>query len=143
MEILKELGGGKVYLDTNVFIYAVEAVAEYKAPIEALFTLLEDSTVSAVTSELTLAEALAKPLEVGRHDIAQVYEAMLTPSSWLAVVPIERSILIEAAHLQARLKLRLPDAIHIATAVATGCPTVLSNDRRLQAPPSIKLLRLK
>jgi predicted nucleic acid-binding protein len=99
--------------------------------------------VSAVTSELTLAEALAKRFEVGRHDIAEIYEAMLTPSPWLAVVPVERSILIEAAKLQAGLKLRLPDAIHIATAVATGCPTVLSNDRRLQVPPSIKLLRLK
>jgi predicted nucleic acid-binding protein len=143
MEILEELEGGKVYLDTNVFIYAVEAVAEYRAAVEALFTLLEESAVSAVTSELTLAEALAKPLEVGRHDIAETYEAMLTPSPWLAVVPVECSILIEAAKLQAGLKLRLPDAIHVATAVATGCATVLSNDRRLQVPPSIKLLRLK
>jgi predicted nucleic acid-binding protein len=68
---------------------------------------------------------------------------MLAPSTWLAVVPIERSILIEAAKLQAELKLRLPDGIHIATAVATDCSTVLSNDRRLQAPPGIKLVRLK
>jgi predicted nucleic acid-binding protein len=51
---------------------------------------------------------------VGRYDIAQVYEAMLTPSTWLAVVRIERSILIEAAKLQAQLKLRLLDAIHVA-----------------------------
>jgi predicted nucleic acid-binding protein len=143
MEILEDLQAGKVYLDTNVFIYAVEAVAEYVAAVEVLFGLIEDGTVSAVTSELTLAEALAKPLEVGRYDIAQVYEAMLTPSTWLSVVPIDRSILIEAAKLQAQLKLRLPDAIHVATAIATGCPTVLSNDRRLQVPPGIKLLRLK
>jgi predicted nucleic acid-binding protein len=69
MEILEEFQGGKVYLDTNVFIYAVEAVAEYRAAVETLFGLIEDSAVSAVTSELTLAEALAKPLEVGpiRH----------------------------------------------------------------------------
>ena len=143
MEILEELEGGKVYLDTNVFIYAVEAVTEYSAAVEALFGLIEDSAVNAVTSELTLAEALAKPLEMDRHDIAEVYEAMLMPSAWLAVVPIERSVLIEAARLQARLKLRLPDAIHVATAIATGCPAVLSNDRRLRAPPGIKLVRLK
>jgi predicted nucleic acid-binding protein len=143
MEILEELEDGKVYLDTNVFIYAVEAVTEYRAAVKALFGLIEEGVVSPVTSELTLAETLAKPLEVGRYDIAQVYEAMLTPSTWLAVVPIERPILLEAARLQAQLKLRLPDAIHIATAIATDCPTVLSNDRRLQAPPGIKLVRLK
>ena len=66
MEILEELEGGKVYLDTNVFIYAVEAVTEYSAAVEALFGLIEDSAVNAVTSELTLAEALAKPLEMDR-----------------------------------------------------------------------------
>jgi predicted nucleic acid-binding protein len=68
---------------------------------------------------------------------------MLTPSTWLLVLPIERSILIEAAKLQAQLRLRLPDAIHIATAISAGCPTMLSNDRRLQVPMGMKLLRLK
>jgi predicted nucleic acid-binding protein len=143
MEILDELEGRKVDLDTNVFIYAIEAAAEHMAAVEALFGLLEDGAVSAVTSELTLAETLAKPFEVGRQDIAQVYEAMLTTSTWLLMVPIERLILIEAARLQAKFKLRLPDAIHIARAIATDCRTVLSNDRRLRVPPSIKLLRLK
>jgi predicted nucleic acid-binding protein len=142
MEILAGLEGGKVYLDTNVFIYAVEAVAEYASAVEALFGRMEDGAISAVTSELTLAEALAKPFEAGRHDIAQVYEAMLAPSDWLAVLPIERSILIEAAMLQAKLRLRLPDAIHVATAIAAGCHTLLSNDRRLRVPPVIELLRL-
>jgi hypothetical protein len=89
MEILEELEGGKVYLDTNIFIYAVEAAAEYVAAVEALFGLIEDGAVSVVTSELTLAESLAKPFEVGRHDIAQVYETMLTPSTWLLVLPID------------------------------------------------------
>jgi len=143
MEILEEIQGGKVYLDTNIFIYAVEAAVEYRSAVEALFELLEKGAVSAVTSELTLAETLAKPFEVGRHDIAQVYEAMLTPSIWLSVLPIDRSILIEAARLQAEVKLRLPDAIHIATAIAAECPTVISNDRRIQVPPGMKLLRLR
>ena len=67
---------------------------------------------------------------------------MLTPSAWLSVLPVERTILIEAARLQAQLTLRLPDAIHVATAVAAGCSTLLSNDRRLRVPADLKLLRL-
>ena len=143
MAILDDLPGGKIYLDTNVFIYAVEAVAEYSAAVDALFDLMDRGSIVACTSELTLAEVLAKPFEAGRHDIAQVYEAMLRPSSWLSVLPIERTVLIEAARVQAELRLRLPDAIHVATAIAAGCLTVLSNDRRLRVPASIKLLRLK
>jgi hypothetical protein len=81
MELVDGLRGRKVYLDTNVFIYAVEAVAEYEHVIEALFGLIEDAEVAAFTSELTLAESLAKPFEAGRHDIVGVYEEMLSPSS--------------------------------------------------------------
>jgi predicted nucleic acid-binding protein len=59
------------------------------------------------------------------------------------VLSVERTILIEAARLQARLVLRLPDAIHVATAVAAGCDVVLSNDRRLRVPAGMVLRRLK
>ncbi len=142
MEIIENLRGRRVYLDTNIFIYAVEAVAEYAAAVDALFDLIEGDEIEAVTSELTLAEALAKPFEAGRPDIAQVYEAMLAPSSWLAVLPVERAILIEAARLQAALTLRLPDAIHVATAVAAGCNAFLSNDRRIKVPTDLALVRL-
>ena len=100
MGILTDLRSGKVYLDTNVFIYAVEAVADHAAAIEALFERIGEGAIIAFTSELTLAEALAKPFEMGRDDIARVYEAMLTPSAWLSVLPVERTILIEAARLQ-------------------------------------------
>ena len=49
------------------------------------------------------------------------YEDMLAPSAWLSVLPVDRATLIEAARLQSGLALRLPDAIHVATAVASGC----------------------
>ena len=70
MATLERFPGGKVYLDANVFIYAVEAMAEYAVEIEALFSRIDDGSIVAATSELTLAEVLAKPFEAGRHDIA-------------------------------------------------------------------------
>lgn len=118
-------------------------MADYAAAIEKLFDLIGERTISAFTSELTLAEALTKPLEAGRHDLVEIYEEMLTPSEWLSVWPVERRILIEAATLQAQLGLRLPDAIHVATAVASGCSALLSNDRRLRVPAPIKHFRLQ
>ena len=143
MAILDDLRGKKVYLDTNIFIYAVEDVVEYASTVSALFSLIEDGATAAFTSELTLAEVLPKPFEAGRQDIAEVYQEMLRSSSWLSLVPVERSILIEAARLQGALTLRLPDAIHVATALATGCDVLLSNDQRLRAPPGVVLLGLE
>ena len=142
MGLVADLRGRKVYLDTNVFIYAVEAVAEYASAIDTLFSLIEAGGIAAFTSELTLAEALAKPFEGGRQDIAKLYEELLSPSPWLSVLPVERTLLIEAARLQARLGLRLPDAIHVATATAAGCDVLLPNDRRLKVPDGITLRAL-
>jgi len=45
--------------------------------------------------------------------------------------PVDRSVLIDAARLRGRTGLRLPDAIHASTALASGCDTFLTNDRRL------------
>jgi predicted nucleic acid-binding protein len=68
---------------------------------------------------------------------------MLSPSSWLSVLSVERTILIEAARLRGRLVLRLPDAMHVATAAAAGCDVLLSNDRRLKVPAGMVLRRLR
>ncbi len=51
----------------------------------------------------------------------------------LEVVPINRTILIESARLRSTTNLRLPDAIHVATAILSGCETFLTNDKRLEA----------
>ena len=136
------LRGARVYLDANVFIYAVEHSPEHAAFLDGLFDLLEAGEVVAVTSELTLAEVLAKPFEEGRTDLARLYEEMVASSAWLSVMPVERAILVSAARLGPELGLKLPDAIHVASAAASGCATFLSNDRRLRMPDGITLTGL-
>ena len=142
MDVLAACRGRHVYLDTNIFIYAVEGLAEHAPVLGGLFDLLAAGEVRGTTSELTLAEALAKPLENNRDDVARIYQEMLTSSGWLAVVPIDRLILVEAARLRAKSRLRLPDAIHVATAARAGCSLLLSNDRRLRVPEGMTLLAL-
>lgn len=131
--------GKGVYLDTNVFVYAVEGFPEHQAFVDELFRSIDDGHVAAVTSELTLAEVLIKPLETGRDDIAAVYEQLLQNSEHLNVVPIDRAILASAARHRADLGIMLPDAIHVATAIAIGCEVLLSNDQKLRVPEGIEL----
>ena len=111
----------------------------YTAAVDELLGLIEEGTITAFTSELTLAECLAKPFEEGRDDIVQAYEEFLTPSPLLTVLPVERDILVDTARMQALLSLRLPDAIHVATALAAGCEVVISNDKRLKVPAGLVL----
>lgn len=138
-----DLTGATVYLDTNVFVYAVEGFPEYQEFLTELFDRIERSEISAVTSELTLAEVLVKPLELERHDIVAFYDEMLQTSDHLVVAPIERTILVSAAEYRATLNISLADAIHVATAVNSGCSILLSNDRKLRAPESITIRGLE
>jgi predicted nucleic acid-binding protein len=98
--------------------------------------------VDGVTRELTLAEALVKSLEVGSQDIADLYAELIESSGRLLVVPIDRSILMDAALYRAPLGIKLPDAIHVATAVTAGCEIFLSNDRKIKTPAEMRLQRL-
>lgn len=60
------------------------------------------------------------------------------------MLPVNRGILVEAARIRASSgpQLRLPDAIHIATAHATTCQAVITNDKRLKAAPDLRVMLL-
>lgn len=142
MGLVDACEGRTVYLDTNVLIYFVEGAEPYLPVLTPLFGMFADGRASAVTSELALAETLPKPLQAGRPDLVAIYEELLTSSAWLTVLPVARSVLSDAARLRAQLGLRLPDAIHVATAMVAGCGVLLSNDLRLRAPEGLQVLRL-
>lgn len=138
MASLSGIRGTTAYLDTNLFIYAVEGYEPEETFLRELFAALERGEFAAVASELTLAEVLVQPLALGRADIAATYDELLRPSERLAVVPVDRAILVEAARQRAVFGVRMPDAIHVATALASGCSVFLTNDRRLKLPPGIR-----
>ena len=99
-----------------MFSFTPSRASRDRAFIAELFREFEVGHASAVTSELTLAETLVKPLEIDRQDIADLYVDLIQNSDHLIVIPIDRSILVHAAHYRARLGIKLPDAIHVATA---------------------------
>jgi predicted nucleic acid-binding protein len=99
--MIDRLAGRKVYLDANVFIYALEEFAQYVDLCRVILQGIERNELRACTSELTLAETLARPIRENRLDLAQVYEQALQSGDSLSVVPISRSILIQSARLRA------------------------------------------
>ena len=119
------------YLDASALVKLV--VPEPESP--ALAAAVASRPL--VTSELTLAEVLVKPFGLGREDAVAAYTELLTPSDRLAVLPVDRAILVEAARQRAALGMPMPDAIHVATALADGCDLFLTNDRRLRMPPGL------
>jgi predicted nucleic acid-binding protein len=130
-----------VYFDSNVFIAAFEHVGAHSDHARWIMCAVQDGDIAAVTSELTLAELLVKPIERGISDLAAAYEAMIVSGPNFNVLPVGRDVLIAAARLRAqRSALRLPDAVHVATARAAACGFFVSEDRRIPMPDDIKLL---
>jgi len=136
---LEETLGEKVYLDANFFIYVLEEVEPWVEAARRVLAALDAGTCFGVTSELSLAECLVKPLELGRADVVQTFQAFLRDSRFFSVVPITRELLTEAARLRAISRIKLPDAIHAATALQRGCTSFVTNDDRLTIP-GIKVL---
>lgn len=137
--------GQRLYVDTNLFIYAVEEVMPFAPQVQSLFQAADEGSVTLVTSLLTLAEVLVRPYRVGNDDLVSTYRDLLTlPHPNLDVVLPSAGILTNAARLRATTpSLVLPDAIHLATAQASECDQFLTNDERLRAAaePKIVLLR--
>jgi predicted nucleic acid-binding protein len=121
----------RVYLDANVFIYAIEGHAEIADVLRQLFELFRARKAAGVTSELTLAEVLPKAADIERRN----YPNLTVGSRIFDLEPVSREILIETAEYRKHAGMpRLPDAIHVVTAIRAGCETVLSADSRLRLP---------
>ena len=130
---LSDLAGRRLYVDSNLFVYALEDMAPWDEAAKAVFDLIDDGGAFGVTSELTLSECLTKPFRDGNDAIAGVYLEAIGDSGALAVAPVSREVLVEAARLRAtHPHLKTPDAVHVATAVLTGCEILITNDRRLR-----------
>ncbi|HVX82888.1 MAG TPA: PIN domain-containing protein [Devosiaceae bacterium] len=126
----------RVYLDSNIIISAFSGEGERENAVLLLDLIgaVPPTTTDApfVTSELTLAETLVRPLRIGLDEMIRTMDTVLTSSAWLSVVPIDRQIMFGAAWARSlHRSVKLPDAIHIATAIASRCSDLLTADTGL------------
>jgi predicted nucleic acid-binding protein len=132
----------RIYLDTNIFVYAMERPKGMDPLIaDLLVDILElkghGGPPPLATSALFLAEVLVVPYRENRGQLVADYEGLLTGTSDIDIVPITASILRSAARLRSKTSsIKLPDAIHLATATELECTHFLTADREL-----IRLMR--
>lgn len=142
MGLIDRLPLGPVAVDTSTFIYFLEEHPEYCPLVAPLFAQADRGRRQLVTSALTLLEVLVVPYRAGDLALAERYEALLTGSRGLRLVPIEGTQLRAAAQLRATLGVRTPDAIQLAAALTAGAKAFVTNDRRLPDIPRLKVLQL-
>lgn len=122
---------GVVYIDANAIIYSVEKIEPQCTLLQPLWLAAQTGSFTLISSELVLLETLVKPLREADTASEAIYRALLLASKEVRLVPITVPILDSAARLRATTGLKTPDAIHAATALATGCALFVTNDRDL------------
>jgi len=137
---VKALAGKIVVLDTAPLIYYVEENSAFLDRVRPFFEALERAEFSALTSTLTIAELLVKPLQLGRADQVHTFRELL--AEYVEIVPVTYEIAELAAQLRADHNFRTPDAIQIATAVSSQADAFLTNDARLARFKQLEVLVL-
>jgi predicted nucleic acid-binding protein len=129
----------RYYLDTNIVISVVEAAGRLAEMQIQFVSGVDGAAIEALTSELTFAECLVKPFANRNVMVVEAYLLFLNGRRNFPVLPIDWHILTVAARLRTELGVKLPDAIHIATAQSAACTVFLTNDRGIRLPEGMKL----
>lgn len=129
----------QVYLDTNIFIAAIEA---FNSKALALINMAEKGFVFLLSSEVTRGELLVKPMMNGDEAIVRRYEALFNNPDKMTTIAADAEIMKAAAELSAKAGLELLDAVHCATATVSGCAFIISDDRDVKTYSEIDVLSL-
>jgi predicted nucleic acid-binding protein len=141
--LIDDVGGGPTGLDTAIFIYFIEEHPTFLPVVEPLFVAADRGQLELVTSTLTLLETLVVPYRGGDMALADRYEALLTRSRGVRLVEIDRPLLRRTAYLRARTRVRTPDGLQLAAALATRCTTYVTNDRDVPAVSGLRILQVR
>lgn len=143
MKIDTALGAAqRLYLDTAPLIYYFEENPSYISKMDKIFDRIAATPLVAFGAVHILTEVMVKPLQTGNQALAADYRDILVNSDAYTLVPVTVPIAESAADLRARYNLRTPDALHVATAIASGCDAMLTNDAQLKRVQELPILLL-
>ena len=112
----------RIGLDTNLFIYFLEAHPRYGPWCASLFDRIERGHNPAVTSTVTLLELLVQPYRDQKEELAQKIFALTSTYPKIEWVPVSMGLADRAAELRARYRLSTPDAIQLQRQLASRPP---------------------
>ena len=127
--------GATVLVDTAPWIYLLQDHPVFAPRFDGLFEAAESGRLQLALSTVTLAEVLTGPYQAGQMALAKRYEAALSTYRLVLLSPALAAL---AAQLRVQYRLKLPDAVQLASALDIGAAALVSHDRdfsRVQGLP--------
>jgi predicted nucleic acid-binding protein len=131
-------GDALLLVDTAPIIYALERHPTFGPYFQPLFDAHGAGKLRFAVTTVTIAEVLTGPFKARKGDLARRYRLVL--ESW-RVIPLDVDIAQSAAKLLAETGLRLPDAIQLASAIATNAFAIVTHDRDFSAVRGFRIIR--
>ena len=129
--------GATVMVDTAPFIYVLESHPQFADQFVGLFEAAAVGDLMIALSTITLAEVLTGPFKAGQTALAKRYEKTM---SLYRVVPVSAPIAALAAQLRAQYRLKLPDAIQLATSLDISAAAFVTHDRDFSRVTRVEIL---
>ena len=130
--------GALVLVDSAPIIYFLEQHPKFGPRFQPLFDRHGAGEIVFAVTTMTMAEVLVGPFGASEEALAKRYRAVM--ESW-QVVNLTAEIAESAARFRARLKLKLPDAIQVASAIAVGADALVTHDRDFSKVKTLAVLR--
>jgi predicted nucleic acid-binding protein len=129
--------GALLLVDSAPIIYTLEGNADFAARFAPMFQRHAQGELTLAVTTITIAEVLTGPLKAGEEALAKRYRAVL--ESW-QVVDFTAQTAESAARLRGIYRLKLPDAIQLASALAINANALVTHDRDFARVTGITVL---
>ena len=131
----------RIAFDTNIFIalFSHEPLGEKVVPL--INAAANQGRLELMASVLSFAECAVKPYQEGNWAALDQIKLMFQMPH-LTIYPVDDCVAEEAARLRAVYNFKLPDAIHLATAIIHQANVFLTNDYRLTIIKEIPVMKL-
>jgi uncharacterized protein len=131
----------RIALDANIVIYLVENADAHVARAAAVLDAIEEHGLRATMATLGQVEILTGSARTGDQVVFERVAEEIR-SMDLRFEPLTEAIAEDAAWVRGRGRLKLADAIHVASARATGATAFITNDRRIGEQAGLEVLYL-
>jgi predicted nucleic acid-binding protein len=135
-------GASRVYVDSNVFIYFLEASPEFFPKAKDFFEHADKLGSAILTNEYTVAECIYQPSRNGNLSLVAKYGSLFGKEGEVQLIGLDGALARRAALAGGALGLKLADAIHFVSALESGCDFFVTAHAAFKSGPAMKVLRL-
>jgi predicted nucleic acid-binding protein len=129
--------GALLLVDSAPIIYFLEGHPKFSPIFKPFFIAHDAGSIQFAVTTISLAEVLTGPLQAGDEALAERYRAIL--ESW-QIVELSADIAANAARLRASLRLKLADAVQVASAISINADALVTHDRDFSRVRTLRVL---